>query len=374
MGEAGGMTCCCRYTQYLCVNQPPYKQAGAFSSKSQAGSSSLLLLVPRGFLLLACLESLGNGIFFLSCSSCRNSCLDILPQPPPTPFPSQSPLPFPALLSSLFSKNPRSSFPLCLSYHSSTPLTKSCLGEQQRELHLQGLMAGEALVASCMVKCLLGMQSCEQPPSPYSPPWALCQWASICKAKLQSSLGNDVPAHSVLQVAGGWIHATPSQLSSHALWEKIAIPPLQLLPGERPGESPSQQKDAMRENLFLRGATVGSDQKGWIQMPGMCMGREEMASSLWSYNVAVQGISTISQPANSPQGIRVRELGCIRHVPSKTSVSLSKNSDPVSHRLASGTHQTAVMGRSWEAVSTFLQSSGRANSAHFWSQLLTLFH
>lgn len=48
-------------------------------------------------------------------------------------------------------------------------------------------------VSSYMVKCLFGMQSCEQPPSPPSPPQALRQRACICKAKLQSSLGNDLP-------------------------------------------------------------------------------------------------------------------------------------------------------------------------------------
>lgn len=186
----------------VCMCEPASLQA--LSSKSQAGSSSLLLLVPRGFLQLACLESLGDGIFFLSCNSCRNSCLDILPQPPHTPFPSQSPLPFPALYPSLFSKNPCSSFPLCPLLPLFHPSYKKLpWGEQLRELNLQGLVAGEALVASCMVKCLFGMQSCEQPPSPYSPPRALCQWASICKAKLQSSLGNDLPIRSVQQVAGG---------------------------------------------------------------------------------------------------------------------------------------------------------------------------
>lgn len=190
--------CCCRCTQYVRVSQPPYKQAGAFTSKSQAGSSSLLLLVPRGFLQLACLEGLGDGIF-LSCNSCRNSCLDIFPRPPHTHFLCPSlhcfHLCFQNLLFLLFLS--------ALSCHSSTPLTKSCLVEQQRGLNLQGFMAGEALVASCMVKCLFGMQSCEQPPSPYSPPRALCQRASICKAKLQSSLGNDLPIRSVQQVAGG---------------------------------------------------------------------------------------------------------------------------------------------------------------------------
>lgn len=68
---------------------------------------------------------------------------------------------------------------------------------------------------------------------------------------------------------------------------------------------------------------MGSDQKGQIQMPSMCMGRK-MASSLGSYNVAVDENSTISQPANSPRGIRVR-VGCIRHGPFETSVPLSKN-------------------------------------------------
>lgn len=111
----------------------------------------------------------------------------------------------------------------------------------------------------------------------------------------------------------------------------------------RPGESPFQQKDAIRVDLFLQEATVGSHQKGQIQIPGMCMGREEMASSLQSYNGAGQDSSTISQPANSPWAIRVRELGCIRHAPSKTSIPLSKTSDPVSHRLAAGTYQTAVI-------------------------------
>lgn len=114
----------------------------------------------------------------------------------------------------------------------------------------------------------------------------------------------------------------------------------------------------MGVDLFLQETTVGSDQKGQIQMPGMCMGREEMASSLQSYSVAVQESSTISQPPNSPGGIRVRELGCSRHVPSKTSVPLSKTSDPVSHGLVARTYQTAVLtGGSWEVVLTFLQNS-----------------
>lgn len=62
-----------------------------------------------------------------------------------------------------------------------------------------------------MVKCLFGMQSCEQPPSPPSPPRALRQWASICKAKLQSSLGNDLPV-----LYSRWLEAesTPLPLSS----------------------------------------------------------------------------------------------------------------------------------------------------------------
>lgn len=107
------MACCCRCTQCMPVSHLLYKQAGAFNRKCQAGSSSLLLLVHRAFLPTACLGDLGDGIFFLSCNSCRNSCLNTLPWPPHTPFLSQSPLPLPAVLSSLFSTTPCSYFPLC---------------------------------------------------------------------------------------------------------------------------------------------------------------------------------------------------------------------------------------------------------------------
>lgn len=61
----------------------------------------------------------------------------------------------------------------------------------------------------------------------------------------------------------------------------MAIPPLTAASSrERPGESPSQQEDAMGVILFLQTAAVGSGQKGQIQMPAACMGRKEMASSV----------------------------------------------------------------------------------------------
>lgn len=141
---------------------------------------------------------------FHAVNSFRDSCLNIPPQPPCTPFPSHHVL-FPSLHCSFFSpsNSPLLFFPSLPPLATpSSPLTKSWLEDQQRGLSLQGLTAAEALVASCVVKCLFGMQSCEQPPSPPSPPQALRQRASICKAKLQSSLGNDLPV-SVQQVAGG---------------------------------------------------------------------------------------------------------------------------------------------------------------------------
>lgn len=225
------MACCCWCTQYVDVSQLAYKQAGAFSSKSQAGFSLLLLSAPRGFLQLACWGGLGDGIFFLSCNSCRTPVLTYFHGLHIPLSLARVLFPFLHCFNLSFQKLLALLSLSALSFHSSTPLAKSW--EQQRELNLQGLVAGEALVASCMVKWLFGMQSCEQPPSPSSPPRALCQRASICRAKLQSSLGNDLPIRSVQQVAGGRIHATPSQLNSHAHQEEMAIPPSQLLPGKR---------------------------------------------------------------------------------------------------------------------------------------------
>lgn len=147
---------------------------------------------------------------FHAVSSCRDCCLYTPPRPACSPFPSHH-VPFPSLHCSFFPLHPAA--PCCsfLFAISSSPLTESWLGEQQRGLSLQGLTAAEALVASCVVKCLFGMQSCEQPPSPPSPPQALRQWASICKAKLQSSLGNDLPV-----LYSRWLEAesTPLPLSS----------------------------------------------------------------------------------------------------------------------------------------------------------------
>lgn len=211
---------------------------------------------------------------FHAVNFCRDSRLDILPWPACSPFPSHHVV-FPSLCPSFFtpSKSPLFVFP------SLSPLTKSWLGEQQRGLSLRGLTAAKVLVASCVVKCLFGMQSCEQPPSPPSPPRALRQWASICKAKLQSSLGNDLPV-----LYSRWLEAesTPLPLSSVPTYisKRWLFLPYSCFQPKEAREVTYQREDAMGVILSPQTAAVGSDQKRQIHMPATCMGRKEMASSL----------------------------------------------------------------------------------------------
>lgn len=97
-------------------------------------------------------------------------------------------------------------------------------------------------MASCTVKCLFGMQSCEQPPAPPSPPRAPCQWASVCEAKLQSSPGDDlpVPYSRWLQAESTPLPRSPAPRHVRRRW--LFLP---AAAGQRHPQSPSQREDTV---------------------------------------------------------------------------------------------------------------------------------
>jgi len=261
---------------------------------------------------------------FHAVSSCRDSCLNTPPWPTCFPFPSYRVV-FPSLHRSFFSPSNSPLFffhsllPLATS---ASPLTKSCRGEQQRALSLQGLTAAEALVASCVVKCLFGMQSCDQPPSPPAPPQAPRQWASVCKAKLQSSLGNDLPVPY-----SRWLEAesTPLPLSSvpmHIRTRRLFLPYSCSQPSKARGVTLLTGGSRGVILSLLSTAMVGSEHKGADPNASHVHGRKgdgfTLTGTTWLCRRAASLHACLF--LSGRQGRR-GELGCIGQDTSKPPVS-----------------------------------------------------
>lgn len=235
-------------------------------------------------------------------------------------------------------------------------------------------MAGEALVASCMVKWFFGMQRCEQPPLPI-PLLGLCASRQAFAKQNYRAL---------------WVMICPFVLYSRWLEAESTPLPLSSIPmhiGKRWLFLPY----SCFQGREARGVTLPAE--GW-RGGGSLFARSH--SGLWPkrpdsnarhvHGQRGDGIFTpIIQcgcareqhhfPTCQFSRGHQRQLGCIRHVPSKTSAPLSKTSDPVSHRLGAWTYQTAIItGGKLGGCFDFLAKLQDSHSAHFWSQLLTLLH